>query len=375
MRFRTLVSLIAVVATVAWADGIGHSATESSSSPGEIEQYLLGLRSQVAASGDHGLVMELDTQIARAQGLQGHFDQAEALLATVAADLRPDEREARALYELELGRVLMTQGDPAAAVPHFQRALDAAKTAKRDALAVDAEVMLAVTDPDPAQQIAKSQIALRMAKGSADPAAQRWVASILNNIGAAYDDRRQYGDALDAFEKSRAACATDACRRIANWKIAHVKLELGKIAEAQTILRALERQWSAVGPRKGPPFDVGDGKEYVYEELGKVHLALAEQRDRASIVHSAPAHESAFSRSGSAGTATNRSPAMAPYSANPMTGTERPAQAKPGAGDQERAAAKTYFAKAYAEMTRPVGSVAPSLVDQARLEGLKQLAE
>jgi predicted negative regulator of RcsB-dependent stress response len=325
MRLRILVLLLAVLPIAAWADSIDRRSSGFRGSPGEAERYLIDLRSQAIATGDHGLIMELDTQIAREQGLQGHFDQAKALLATVAADLKPDETGPRALYELELGRVIMTQGDSAGAVSHFQSALEEAKAAKRDALAVDAQVMLAVTDPDPAQQVAKGEIALHMATSSADPAARQWIASILNNIGAAYDDARQYDKALNAFQKSRAACATVACRRIAEWKIAHVQLELGKIAAAQTMLEALERQWAAVSDRRGPAFDLGDGKEYVYEELGNVHLALA--------------------------------------------------QAKPNVANHERAVARAYFAKANAEMSKSGGPVAPSLVDQPLAARLKSLAQ
>jgi tetratricopeptide (TPR) repeat protein len=321
MRFRIFVSLIAVLPAAAWAAG-------SSPSSGDVEQRLLSLRPGVEAVGTHSLLMELDTKIAREQALQGRFDEAKALLAKVAADLRPEETGARAQYELELGRVIMTQGDTAGAATHFQNALDAAKTAKRDALAVDAAVMLAVTDPDPVQQIAKSKVALQIAQGSADPAAKSWVASIWNNIGAAYDENHQYKEALDAFTKSRAACATDDCRRIADWKVAHVDRELGNLSQAQTLLEALESQWSAVSARKGPAFDLGDGKDYVFEELGEVHLAQA--------------------------------------------------QADPAAADRERATARAYFAKANTETLQAVGSgvAAPSLLDQRlRIERLKQRAQ
>jgi tetratricopeptide (TPR) repeat protein len=319
MRFGIFVSLIAVLPAVAWA-------AESTPSPGEIEQRLLSLRPGVAALGSRSLLMELDTKIAREQALQGRFDEAKALLANVAAALKPEDTGARAQYELELGRVIMTQGDSAGVVTHFQNALDAARAAKRDALAVDAAVMLAVTDPDPAQQIAKTKVALQIAEGSADPAAKSWVASIWNNIGATYDDTREYMEALDAFTKSRAACATDACRRIADWKIARVNRELGKLSEAQILLEALEKQWSAIDVKKGPAFDLGDGKDYVLEELGQVHLARA--------------------------------------------------LADPGVGDRERAAARTYFANANSEMLQAIGPAAPSLlVQRLRIERLKQLAQ
>ena len=169
MRLGLLVSLIAVLPTAAWS-------AELSSSPERIEQQLLALRPGIAAVGSHDLLMQLDTKIAREQGLQGHFDQAKALLAKVAADLKPGETGARAQYELELGRLMMTQGDATGAVPHFQSALDLAKTAKRDAVAVDAATMLAITAPNPSEQVAKGKVALHMAEDSSDPTAKGWVA-------------------------------------------------------------------------------------------------------------------------------------------------------------------------------------------------------
>ena len=136
-------------------------------------------------------------------------------------------------------------------------------------------------------------------------------------------------EARDAFTKSRAACATDDCRRIADWKIAHVDRELSNLTQAQGLLDSLQRQWSAVGARKGPSFELGDGEDYVLEELGEVHLALA--------------------------------------------------KADPAAAEKERKTAQAYFAKANTAMLEAVGSagaVAPLLRDQRlRSEYLKQRAQ
>ncbi|HEY1427840.1 MAG TPA: hypothetical protein VGF50_14300 [Caulobacteraceae bacterium] len=325
MRVGLLAPVFIAALTAASA---AHSQAAPAASADPVEQKLQADRSAAVTSGDHAAQMTIDLQIAHREGLRGRFEAARAMLAQVAAELRPEDTAPHAQYELELGRVIRTGGDPVAATPHFEQALEIAKAGKHDALAVDAAHMLAIVATDPAQQIARGRAAIALAEQSADPKARAWLGILWNNLGETFDDARRYGDALGAYSKARAICTADACARVADWKLARVHRELGDYAKALSMLASLEQRWSKLGPRTQPAFDEGDGIDYVYEEMGRVHLALAD--------------------------------------------------AHPAVGAKERAAARAYFAKAYAELAaaqKTQGAVAPDLSDLPRLEALKNLAQ
>lgn len=83
----------------------------------------------------------LQTQIARALGLQERYDEAEAVLRGILSE----DEEVQVRIALERGRLLRSSGDPATAAPHFQWASDAAEAAGLDVLAVDPLHMGALT--------------------------------------------------------------------------------------------------------------------------------------------------------------------------------------------------------------------------------------
>lgn len=117
--------------------------------PAASEARFFELRQGLGAPQDHARLMELDTQIARAQGLQGRFADALAMLETVHGRLLPDENRATIRHELEFGRVLRSSGSPEAARPFFERAQALAEAVGEDHLAVDARHMVALVEPDP----------------------------------------------------------------------------------------------------------------------------------------------------------------------------------------------------------------------------------
>jgi len=236
--------------------------------PAATEAKFHAVRPEVAAAGDHGRLMELDTQIARTQALQRNFDGALATLATVQAGLKPDEARAEVRYELELGRTLRSSGKPADARPHFERAKTLAAAAHQEALAIDAIHMIALVEPDPAQQIALNREAIEFAKASADPKARGWQASLWNNIGMTYQGMGQLDQALAAFQNQlplREQQGNGHLIRVARWMIAWVQRLKGDLPAALAAQEALERDQAAAGDSGG----------YVFEELGEIHLALA----------------------------------------------------------------------------------------------------
>ena len=112
------------------------------------------------ASGDDALILQ--TQIARSHGLRKDFATARAMLRDIEPQIAQAGSEARVRYFLELGRTYasathapeqMTQQDRDLARAAYRRALDEARAARLDNLAIDAIHMLAFIDTAPAEQL------------------------------------------------------------------------------------------------------------------------------------------------------------------------------------------------------------------------------
>lgn len=71
-----------------------------------------------------------------------------------------------------------------------------------DALLVDALRMLALVEEAPEEQVRATEEVLRVARSSPDPAARRWEASLLNNLGMARVELGDLSGALATFEEA-----------------------------------------------------------------------------------------------------------------------------------------------------------------------------
>ncbi|GAA3319466.1 hypothetical protein [Arthrobacter ramosus] len=130
---------------------------------------------------------ELATQLGRAIGLQGRFEEADALLDGIDAEEEPTIA-VRVL--LERGRLLNSAGHPAMAVPLFEQAAEMGDLLGEDFLAVDALHMLAIADSGHQESWTRS--ALEYASAVEDSRTKRWMVSLHNNLGwAMYDDGRR----------------------------------------------------------------------------------------------------------------------------------------------------------------------------------------
>ncbi|WP_341925595.1 tetratricopeptide repeat protein [Nocardioides psychrotolerans] len=185
----------------------------------------------------------LMTQLARAVGLQGRYDDGLGLLdATTAVD-----PEVTARIHLERGRILRTRGLPDEARPELEAAVAAAVGC--DEVHVDALHMLALI-ASREEQSALHEEALRIARASADLRARDWDASLLNNIGMAHADAGEWHDALAAFENAWGARERqgDAGRtRIARWMVAWALRHLDRTTDALLMQRALKAELTAIG--------------------------------------------------------------------------------------------------------------------------------
>jgi tetratricopeptide (TPR) repeat protein len=209
--------------------------------------------------------LELQTQIARTQGLQRQFDAAHATLDGVEKALGGQPPRVGIRYLLERGRVYNSSRRTERAMPLFRQALDKARAAHEDFLAIDAAHMLGIAAPAD-ERLRWNLEALAMTERTDDARSKRWLASLYNNIGWTYHDRGEYATALEYFEKALPAWRSRGGAnevRAARWAIARAYRSLARYDDALTI----QRELAVEGAEAGAP----DG--YVDEELGELLLS------------------------------------------------------------------------------------------------------
>ncbi|HKO68286.1 MAG TPA: tetratricopeptide repeat protein, partial [Burkholderiaceae bacterium] len=196
------------------------------------------------ASRDDALILK--TQIARSVGLQGDLAGAQQILNSIEEEVASASTEARARYELEVGRTLasakhegesQTRDVKGRARARYLRAFELAKGGQLDALAIDALHMLAFVDTAPSDQLKWGEQALAMALESTQPAARKWEVSLRNNVGYALHQLKRYDEALAQLEKAvllRERADDAEATRAAHWMVAWTLRSLNRPDEALT---------------------------------------------------------------------------------------------------------------------------------------------
>ncbi|WP_120521080.1 hypothetical protein [Arthrobacter celericrescens] len=139
--------------------------------------------------------LELATQLGRAIGLQGRYEEADALLDSIDTEEEPT-LAVRVL--LERGRLLNSSGHPAMAVPLLEQAAELGDHLGEEFLTVDALHMLAIADSGHQESWTRS--ALEYASAVDDPRTKRWMVSLHNNLGWALHDDGRRTEALVEFQ-------------------------------------------------------------------------------------------------------------------------------------------------------------------------------
>jgi tetratricopeptide (TPR) repeat protein len=243
------------------------------------------------AAGDDAFILR--TQIARTYGLRKDFDGARKLLREIEPAVGSAGPEAKVRFYIELGRTfasaahsakLLTSEAKAQARQEYDRALELARTAKLDGLAIDAIHMFAFIDTVPADQLKWGEAALEVSLSSQQPDAKRWEASIRNNVGYALHQLGRYSEALSQFQKALAIRerGTNAeATRVARWMVAWTLRSLDRNDEALQIQLTLEKDADAAG--KPDPY-VFEELEALYRKAGNLSKAqhYAERKAAAS---------------------------------------------------------------------------------------------
>lgn len=243
------------------------------------------------AVGDDALILR--TQIARTYGLRNDFDGARQHLREIEEAVGTAGPEAKVRFHLELGRTfasaahsakLLSAEAKSRARQEYDRALELARSAKLDALAIDAIHMFAFVDTTPADQLKWGEAALEVSLASQQPDARRWEASIRNNVGYALHQLGRYDQALSQFHKALEIRerGTDAeATRVARWMVAWTLRSLDRTDEALQIQLALEKDADVAGL---PDPYVFEELEVLYRRAGNLSKAqhYAERKAAAS---------------------------------------------------------------------------------------------
>lgn len=216
---------------------------------------------------------ELYSQIARAQGLQGKFDEAHETLRK-AFDLAGDDPIARCRCRLEKGRAFNSAGNKEKARECFTNALAEARRATTgsderhpDFYVVDALHMLAIASP-PEDQLNWHREAIAIAEASAHPKTRNWMGSLTNNLAWTLHDAGQYEEALEVFRKALAFRLEQGVEKpihIAKWSVARCLRSLGQVEEALAMQEELLRS--------------GESDGFVEEEMGECLLLLGREAE------------------------------------------------------------------------------------------------
>ena len=222
-------------------------------------------------SRDLSYLAELLTQIARAEGMQRKFEDAQKTLDRVEGALPKVEERVRVRYLLERARVLNLSGKAREARPLFQEAFDLALRLKMDVHAVDAAHLMAIADP-PEKRLEWNLKALDLAENSVDEKARNWRGSLYNNIGWTYFELEEHQEALLMFQKALQYWEElgDLPRiRTAKWSVAKVLRFIEHTEEALEMQRGLFEEYQGEGRRNG----------YVYEEIAECLLVMGQEQE------------------------------------------------------------------------------------------------
>ena len=278
VRARSLAVFLACAGLALSAQAVDLSSLWDFSRPDVSEQRFRA--ALLTASADEALILR--TQIARSLGLRRDFERAREELRAVAKELDRAGAEARTRYFLELGRTYASAAHPAElqtpqarelARSAYRQAIELARTASLDGLAIDAIHMMAFVDTDAADQLKWAGEALRIVESSTQPAARRWEASIRNNLGHALHQLGRYDEALVQLRQAvaiRERGTSAEATRTAHWMVARTLRAMGRVDEALKIQLRLEREADLAG----------EPDRYVFEELRLLYASKGEP-DRA----------------------------------------------------------------------------------------------
>ncbi len=253
------------------------------SDPAATEAKFRELLPRAEASGDQLYQIELLTQIARTEGLQGKFTEAHRTLDRVASMLASGDEQAltkgRLRYLLERGRAYNSGGNPEEALKMFLDAWELGQTSGFDNLTIDAAHMLGIVTRDQ-ESLDWNLKALKLAENTLDEKAANWKGALYNNIGWTYLEMHEPARALELWQKGvdfrEQNNHGEQSRMIAHWTVARGLRELGRYDEALDKLQYIADNFSHYAE---------DG--FWHEERGEDLLAMGKFEEAKAALESA----------------------------------------------------------------------------------------
>ncbi len=233
--------------------------------PDETEKKFREVLSRIDKEDNVDYYLQLQTQLARTQGLQMKYDEAHKILDEVEKELKPEMIIPRIRYNLERGRTLNSSGEKDKSIHYFLDAYHLGMENELDFYTIDAAHMLGIAEA-PDEALNWNEIAIELIEKSTNERAKGWLGSLLNNTGWTYFDKGDYATAMEYFRKNvlyHTERNNKPQLRIAKWCVARTLRAKNKIDEALQIQNELREEMEAAG-------ETGDG--YVYEELGELNL-------------------------------------------------------------------------------------------------------
>lgn len=245
--------------------------------PIDIERKFKELLPQASGLKDLSIYLQILSQIALAQAMQGHFDEAHQTLDDAEKRLSSIDDLAKVRILLERGRVFMQSGDIARARPFFMESYELSQKHDFDYHTANAAHMIAMVAESPEEQIAWNRRAIELAEHSSVMKAKQWLGALYNNLGHAYIKAKDYDSALDALSESLAFRKEEGYEpniRVAKWAIARALRHLDKHQEALNILLPLLEEYEVM--LKEDKLDIPHEmlpsiRGLVYEELAMIY--------------------------------------------------------------------------------------------------------
>lgn len=230
--------------------------------------------------------VEMYSQLARAQALQGKIDEARATLDQ-AQRLLAEEKIVDARAELrcmlEQGRLLCLSRNPAKAHDFFVQAWNMANETKHIFFAIDAALMLSTLRP-PRFQNEWLQRALGLAQTARDGLSHLWITQLFFLNGWHEFDFRQFDKALESFNRALAQPNEDEAKSFPlYWSKARTMRALGQTQEALAIHEQLVAKMDKRGQVSG----------HVYLEIAECKQALNAHQEAKTFFEMAYAELSA----------------------------------------------------------------------------------
>jgi tetratricopeptide (TPR) repeat protein len=196
------------------------------------------------------------TLLARAQGLQGKLSDAGGLLIQVRDLLNKNnltKSQAEVRFFLEQGRFFGLSMNPPQSLLYFTQAWDLAASLGDIFFAIEAAVMLSISQP-PKYQNQWLLKALEIAEQSDNELGKLWLPQLYVMEGWHSFDFRKFDGALDSFKKALAQplAAKDATRTLGiKWSIGRTLRALNRLEEALELQRELLTELNAAGKTNG----------------------------------------------------------------------------------------------------------------------------